>query len=290
MSRPLAPRGSAVLLDVLALTDQGRDRFVGHSLRLGLPQVYGVQLLAQALVAAARTLPEPALAHSLHAYFLATGDPDAPLEFEVHRVRDGRRLRCRTVTARQGNRVLATMTASFAAPPSGPELVHQLPMPSVAPPATWPTLAQAVAAHGELGESWSGLEGLEIRIADDGPPADSRVWLRVAGPVPDDPALCQALLVYLSDVTPLAATLVPHGAPIGVEHLDGLRWDGVSLDHAVWFHRPVRPDGWLLFDQRSPSTGSGRGFARAEVFAENGDLVASLAQEGLFLVTDPTRL
>ena len=107
--------------------------------------------------------------------------------------------------------------------------------------------------------------------------------------MPDEPVLHQAMLAYASDVTQLAASLVPHGIPIGVDRLPGRTFDGVSLDHALWFHRPARADDWLLFEQCSPSAATGRAFTRADVFAADGTLVASVAQEGIIWDLAPDR-
>jgi acyl-CoA thioesterase II len=276
---PPAGPGLDTVLAALDLTETGVDRFAGDSIRMGLPRVFGGQVLAQALVAAARTTPPAVTAHSLHAHFLRAGDPDRPIDFAVDRLRDGRRLSVRSVTATQGGRALATATLSFAADLDGVE--HQLTAPAARPADELPNLPDYAAQFGGLSESWGGLEALDCRLDADRP---ELVWQRIASTVPDDPVIHQALLVYLSDVTTLAAALVQHGIPIGVEEFGGRTWDGVSLDHALWFHRPVRADDWLLFAQSSPSASRGRALTRADVFDRAGVLVASLAQEGLFLV------
>lgn len=270
------------VLAALDLSERGPDRFRGDSIVMGMPRVFGGQVLAQALVAAGRTVAPAMPAHSLHAYFLRAGDPHRPIDFDVTHVRDGRRLSVRSVVARQGERVLATMTASFAA--AGEGVTHQVPPPPLADPETLPTLAEHAANWGGLSEAWGGLESIDCRIDA---AAEDLVWLRLAGAeAGDDALLKQAMLVYLSDVTTLAAALVQHGIPLGVETLDDRSWDGVSLDHAVWFHRPARADDWLLFAQSSPSASDGRAFTRAEVFDRAGGLVASVAQEGLFVIDD----
>ena len=260
------------------------DAFAADSIRMGLPRIFGGQLLAQSLVAAGRTVAPGAAAHSLHLYFLRPGDPLRPVELQVDRVRDGRRHAVRSVRAVQDGRVLTTMTASFA--PDAPAGVaapeHQEQAPVARDPEQLPTLAEYTAAWGGLSDLWGGLEAVEVRVD---PENTGLVWLRLNDAAPDGVLLHQALLAYLSDVTTMAAAMVPHGVPLGIEQVDGRTWDGVSLDHAIWFQRPARADDWLLFVQHSPSTCGGRGLARADVYRADGVLAASLAQEGLFLVT-----
>jgi acyl-CoA thioesterase-2 len=234
-------------------------------------------------------------AHSLHAYFLRAGDPDEPISYHVDRVRDGRQLSCRSVSANQHGRPIATMTASFAAPSDG--VTHQISPPRTPPPEQVTTLVEAAQEWGGLHPVWDGLEMMEIRVAPrrvepagTGPGgvemADEKdwadhVWQRVPGDLPDDPTVHQALLVYLSDTTLLSSALVPHGVLLGEAQIAGTLWDGISLDHAVWFHRPVHVDRWLCFEQSSPAADAGRALSRASVFSEDGELVASIAQECL---------
>ncbi len=275
---------------ILQLAEHGDDRFTGESAMLGLPRVFGGQILAQGLIAAARTVPPGRPAHSLHAYFLSGGHPERPIEYRVERTRDGGRMTCRTVTASQDGRLVAELMCSFASLAGGVD--HQR-RPLSGPTADeLPLLAEALDQWGGMGPSWSGFEGLEIRLQpteidpavsaiDDPGALTQRVWQRVPDPMPEDPMLHQAMLVYASDVTQLAAALVPHGIPIGVDALPGRAWDGVSVDHAVWFHRPARADEWLLFEQCSPSAATGRAFTRTDVFTAHGMMVASVAQEGL---------
>lgn len=277
------------LLDV---EDDGGDVFTGTRGDLGLPRVFGGQVLAQALMAAARTVPADRPAHSLHAYFLRGGDPLHPVRYAVERVRDGRRLSSRAVRAFQGGATLATVTVSFA--DTAGALAHQRPAPVTVPVEQVPSLTQISQEWGGLGPYWAGFDLIEVRVDprrfEPGDRPDltqwtDHVWQRVPVPLPDDPPLHQALLVYASDVMQLAAAMVPHGLPVGREEMEGVMWDAVSLDHALWFHRPVRMDDWLLFEQCSPVGAAGRALTRAEVFTATGELVASVVQEGL--VPDP---
>jgi acyl-CoA thioesterase-2 len=267
--------GPAAVLAALDPVPVGPDRFAAPSLTMGLPRVFGGQVLGQSLVAAARTVPSESTAHSMHAYFLRAGDPHEPIEFAVERVRDGRRLQVRTVQALQNGRALTTATISFAGT-LPPGVDHQRAVPPTRSPELLPTLQEHAEVFGGLSPSWTGLAAVDCRQAD-----DLLFWQRVLGPVPPDPVLHQALLVFLSDVTTLAVALVPHGVPMGVEEWDGRLWDGVSLDHVIWFHRPVRADEWLLFSHASPSGGHGRALVTGDVFTGDGRLVASIAQEGL---------
>jgi acyl-CoA thioesterase-2 len=274
---------SVVLLETLA-----PDRFGGMPSDLGLPRMFGGQLLAQGLIAASRTVADDRPAHSTHAYFLAGARLGRPVEYHVECVRDGGRLSSRQVTAVQDGLTVAIQVCSFARSAGG--ITHQR-RPAVTEIADeQPTLAESVRQWGGLGPSWSGFAGLEIRCrpeeiepgsAPDPGAVTQSIWQRVPEPMPDDPVLHQAMLLYASDVTQLAAALVPHGVPIGLDALGDRVYDGVSVDHAVWFHRPARADTWLLFEQSAPSAGLGRAFTRADVFTQDGTLVASVAQEGL---------
>ncbi|MFI1213485.1 acyl-CoA thioesterase [Streptomyces sp. NPDC020802] len=274
------------VLGALTVTATGPDRFVAPSIDDGLSRIFGGQLLAQALIAAAGTVDRTVLAHSLHAHFLRSGDPAQSVEFAVSRVRDGRRLHTRTVTASQAGRALLTMTVSFADPADaaraeGPD--HQGRAPVGPSPESLPTLAQWAEPWGGLSRAWVVADALDIRIVPKPPLGSSLVWQRVVGPLPCTAAvLHQALLVYLTDMTTLSAVLVPHGVPIGAQRYNGRCWSGVSIDHAVWFHRQVRADDWLLFAQESPAASAGRGLARADVFTRDGTLAASVAQQGMF--------
>jgi len=274
---------------LLELTAAGPDRFLGTSFPISPVRVFGGQVLAQGLIAAARTIADTKQPHSMHAYFLRAGDPYQPIEYQVERVRDGRQLSCRQVSATQGGKPIATMICSLADTSGGP--THQRRIPPTPPPTQLPTLAEAVRPWGGISEQWAEFAALDIRVKprliepgtvvpDPGGVAD-HVWQRVPVPMPDDPVLHQAMLLFASDITQLAASLVPHGVPLGLDELNGRGWDGVSVDHAMWFHRPARADEWLLFEQCAPSAGHGRTLTRADVFTADGELVASVAQEGL---------
>ncbi len=280
MSKPLDE-----LLDLLDLEELELNIFRGRNESDRRERLFGGQVAAQALVAAGRTV-EARPAHSLHGYFLRPGDPSIPVLYSVDRIRDGHSFTTRRVVAIQHGKAIFNMSASFHAPE--PSYEHQLPMPEAPPPESVPTWAERVE------QMWSRIPE-EARVFAPRPrPIDLRhvdlptylgggptrepglVWLRVERGLGDDPLLHQALLTYASDISLLDNVIRPHGR-LGT--LGPLMM--ASLDHAVWFHRPLRVDEWLLYAQESPVAAGARGFARGQLFTREGVLVASVAQEGL---------
>ena len=245
--------------------------------------MYGGQLLAQSLAAAARTVADDRQAHSLHAYFLAPGDISSTVDLVVERVRDGRSFSSRSVSARQGARELFRMVVSFhIAEPGEPFAGHR--MPDVPPPeAVAMTYTEFSRSAGKQ-QDWD-IEARPMDTRCINPPAtplgepvleDQRMWMRIPERLPADPGLHLAGLAYLSDSTLIDHVVLPHGR----------RWQepgltGTSLDHAMWFLNPVRADAWLLFDQAVEATGAGRGLATGRIFDARGTLVATCMQEGL---------
>jgi len=266
------PLTSADLVALLDIEPAGVDRFVGRSPDMGWARVYGGQVIAQALVAAQRTVPGRS-PHSLHAYFLLGGDPAEPILFEVERVRDGRSFSTRRVTASQRGEPIFVLSASFQIAEDGPE--HQTPAPEAPPPEQIVDPQAALAAMPDparkrLQALFDRIRPIEFR------PIDMRRYAPLRAPLPDDPMLHTAALAYLSDMTLLDTALVAHGHAI----FDG-RHQVASLDHALWLHRPCRADEWLLYAQDSPSAGGARALTRGMLFSRDGALVASVAQEGL---------
>ncbi len=273
------------LVSLFDLAPAGEDRFTGVSPNNGWRRVYGGQVLAQALIAAERTV-EGRDPHSLHAYFLLGGDPKEPILFQVERVRDGRSFTTRRVVARQKNAAIFAMMASFHERETGFE--HQAPAPAAPPPDACPDAHKAVdilegparfRMKGMLDTTWP----IEFRPTDLGryapdakPETRQSFWTRIGERLPDNPTLHRAALVYLSDMTLLDCALRQHGLTI-FDH----RLQVASLDHALWFHRPIRADQWLLYTQESPSASSATGLVRGLFYAEGGTLVASVTQEGL---------
>jgi acyl-CoA thioesterase-2 len=284
----IMPLTSADLVALLDLEPAGADRFVGRSPDMGWARVYGGQVVAQALVAAVRTVAGRS-PHSLHAYFLLGGDPAEPILFVVERVRDGRSFSTRRVTASQRGEPIFVLSASFQIAEDGP--AHQAPAPAAPPPEQVVDPQAALAAMPEparkrLQALFDRVRPIEFRPMDlrryaplrpgETRAAAQSVWIRIGGPLPDDPMIHTAALAYLSDMTLLDTALVAHGHAI----FDG-RHQVASLDHALWLHRPCRADEWLLYAQDSPSAGGARALTRGMLFSRDGALVASVAQEGL---------
>ncbi|WP_110181495.1 acyl-CoA thioesterase [Nocardioides solisilvae] len=279
------PGSAAELLDLLDLEHLDVDLFRGRQPDTRRQRVFGGQVAAQALLAGARSVEEPFELHSLHSYFLRPGDTAIPILYDVERIRDGRSFVSRRVVARQHGRPIYYQTCSFQRPEEGFE--HQAGLPDVPSPEQGVALVDLISRRGEAhAEEWRReWAALDIRYVgtsqiglepDPLNPARARAWVRISGELPDDRWIQQAALLYATDLTLLGVTLVPHGVRI-----DSPAVQPASLDHTVWFHRPARADEWWLYDQHSPSASGGRGLALANVFAPDGRLVATVAQEGL---------
>lgn len=284
MPQPV-PTAVAELLTMLDLEKIEENIFRGRSPQIGWQRVFGGLVIAQALVAASRTVSGRA-PHSLHCYFLLPGDPQAPIIYEVDRLRDGKTFATRRCNAIQHGRAIFSLAASFQIEEEGFE--HAVAMPDAPMPETLPSEAEMIEKFGSVMpdaiKRWFASDrAIEVRPVDPlryvrhepGPPVQN-VWLRVAGPLPDDPAIHRAVLAYLSDMTLLDTALVAHGY-----HVFDQRLQVASLDHALWFHRPFRADEWLLYAQDSPNSSGARGLTRGSVFSRDGRLVASVMQEGL---------
>ena len=276
------------LLGLLSLEAIEENIFRGLSPPEPVQRVFGGQVLAQALMAAARTVAADRLCHSLHAYFLRPGDPKVPILYQVDRSRDGASFTARRVVAIQHGVQIFTLAASFQK--NEPGFEHQAQMPVVPDPETleddrevllrqtdlapaaraWIARERAFETRSVLGRGVSNSLGDRPARA-----AVDHVWLKTRASVPDDPVLQRALLAFVSDMTLLDTALLPHGKSI----FSGVKV--ASLDHAMWFHRPFRADEWLLYVQDSPSASGARGFNRGAIFRRDGLLVASVAQEGL---------
>jgi acyl-CoA thioesterase-2 len=259
------------------------DTFQGDSQRQPWGRVYGGQALGQSIVAAQRTVDPGRPVHSMHAYFLRAGDDHEPITFAVERLRDGTSFSARRVQALQFGRPILSMIASFQRPATG--LDHQQPPPQVPDPETLPTLQERFGQHaGAAAQRWLRRRPMDLRHVEDPvfvtPATDhaSRqcVWMRSTEPMPDDPALHAAVLAYASDYSMLEPVLRPHGLAFADP---GLKL--ASLDHAMWFHRAARADGWLLYVLDSPSAQGARGLGTARVYTRDGILVATVVQEGM---------
>ncbi len=276
------------LIQVMTLERLELDLFRGESRDIGSPQVFGGQVLGQALMAATATV-EQRVVHSLHAYFLRRGDFNAPIVYEVDRARDGNHFSTRRIVAIQHGAQIFNMSASFQAAEEG--LQHQLPMPQVPPPealADLPSYARdlALCLPASVRRLLEKKRPFEFRpVEPPGFPLPQKsapfknIWFRAVDELPTDEALHRCLLAYVSDFNLLEAAMMPHGLSMTTPQLMV-----ASIDHAMWFHRNVRVDDWLLYAIDSPSASNARGFTRGSLFARDGRLVASTAQEGLLRV------
>jgi acyl-CoA thioesterase-2 len=278
------------LIKVMTLERIEEDLFRGESRDIGSPQVFGGQVLGQALMAAAATVQDRD-AHSLHAYFLRRGDFNSPIVYEVDRARDGNHFSTRRVVAIQHGAQIFNLSASFQSVESGFD--HQLPMPQVPPPEELADLDEHL--RGFLPHLPAGLR----RVLERKRPFEFRpvkppnmlkpdmaeplrnIWFRAVDRVSGSEAMHRCLLAYVSDFNLLDTAMMPHGIPAAPRKLIM-----ASIDHAMWFHRSVRVDDWLLYATDSPSASGARGFARGSVFSRDGRLVASTSQEGLMRVAE----
>ena len=282
------PSAVQEVVEILDLEPLEVNLFRGRSPQSRWQRVFGGQVIGQALVAACRTVDDVATRppHSLHAYFLLGGDPKVPIIYEVDRIRDGKSFTTRSVKAIQHGRAIFSMSVSFHVVEPG--FTHQAKMPVVPKP-------EALPSDSELKERIFPLlpeparryyereRPIEFRpvefsryLGEKSEEGRFDVWIRATGRLPDEPAIHQCVLAYASDMMLLDAALIPHGRSVFSEDIMA-----ASLDHALWFHRPFRADEWLLYAQDSPNLADSRGFSRGLIFAADGTLVASVAQEVL---------
>ena len=288
------PQVLAELIGQLDLERLEQNLFRGTSRDLGNRSLFGGQVIGQALMAAQRTV-EGRSCHSLHAYFLPPGDAAAPLVYDVDRLRDGGSFSARRVQAIQHGRPIFSMIVSFQVAEEG--LSHQSAMPDVPPPESLKSIA-------ELRDAWlaaapaispRAVNAMNHAVAVEFKPVNpwnplvptvesptQMIWFRAVALLPDDPLMHRAMLAYASDFNLIGTAVRPHG-----ESWYSPRMQMASLDHAMWFHRDLRVDDWLLYVMDSPSAAGARGFSRGQVYARNGELVASVAQEGLIRLVTP---
>ncbi len=281
------------LITLLKLERIEDNIFRGDSRDIGSAQVFGGQVLGQALSAAQHTV-EGRVVHSMHAYFLRRGDMNAPIIYEVDRARDGGSFSNRRVVAIQHGRPIFNSAASFQTPEPG--LDHHAAMPDVPGPEGLKDLYELDAADlAKVPEKirrfladkrpfeFRPVEAIDLFEPERREPV-KHVWIRAVDKLPDDPALHRNLLAYVSDYELLGTSTLPHGLPFGQG-----RVIMASLDHALWFHRELRIDDWLLYAMESPNAFGARGLSRGQFFTRAGELVASTAQEGLIRVVDQPR-
>lgn len=284
------------LVRLLTVEQTAPDVFTGRPQKGGVGRVFGGQVLAQALQTAQASVPETKVAHSMHAYFLRGGREGAEISYRIERDFDGRSFANRRVIASQTNEdgsssPILNLTASFQVPEEG--MSHDASaMPDVAGPEGLKSdMEHRHEMAAKLGDKLSDAHravmlrprAIEMRTLDklhwmNSEPREPRAhtWFRASAPLPNDPALHRAILTYASDFTLLGTSALPHG-------LSWMRGElvGASLDHTVWFHREARADEWLLYCTDAPWSGGGRGFNRGRIFNQSGELVASVAQEGM---------
>ncbi|MCX7073114.1 MAG: acyl-CoA thioesterase II [Gammaproteobacteria bacterium] len=278
------------LLTLLDIETLDANLFRGQSRDDGFKQLYGGQVVAQALVAATRTVPKDRPAQSLHAYFLRPGDLHLPIIYEVERIRDGGSFTTRRVQAIQNSVPIFSMMVSFHAPEDGWD--HQPAMPEVPAPEVLKSgtllFAEWQAGPPDVSPGLLGVKviaeraGIEIRPALDlqskagETPGGQRLWIRCTGDRPPPPEWHTVLLAYASDFDLIGTAKLPHGGYYGQPDMMM-----ASLDHAIWFHRPANFDDWLLYCIDAPTAAAGRAFITGRLYDRAGRLVASTTQEGL---------
>lgn len=273
--QPEAPGALQHLIDLLALEQIDRDIYRGSNPGVGGGRVFGGQVASQALRAAAATVEVEHRVNSLHAYFLRPGRFGTPIVYTVDRIRDGSSFTTRRVVALQQGEAILNLDASFHKEETGGE--YQLPSPveRAVKPITVP--------RGSGGFGGSHRRPIDMRDVPPVSPLGTRAhWVKAAGRLPDDPVLHACVLTYFSDSGPVGAARRPLAAP-GDRNMGG--WDRrmmtASLDHCVWFHRPVRADEWLYYELEAVACSNARGLARGEMWTEDGVLAVTVSQEAL---------
>ena len=283
-----APAMTAIetLIATLTLEPIEVNLFLGRTPEdeMNRDRIYGGQVIAQALMAAYRTV-EGRACHSLQCYFIRPGDPKAPVLYEVERSRDGKSFTTRRVIAIQHGEQIFNLAASFQVHEEGFE--HQSPLPAAPDPESVLTDRERMAKYADklpaaMAEHVARDRAIDLRHVDpispfkpEKLPPHQQVWFRAAGPVGEGVAINQCMVAYATDMSLLATCARPHG----VSWASGAMM--ASLDHIIWFHRPSRAEDWHLYDQDSPSASGARGFNRGAIYLQDGTLVASVAQEGL---------
>lgn len=279
------PRGDFdELLAVLDLKRADDDTFVASHPSKNPPRTFGGQMMAQAFVAASRTLARDLPPGSISAHFVAGGDPAKDLDFDVVRLRDERRFANRRVDIMQDGELLTTVMVSFV--DGGRGLEHGIEPPRVPDPLSLPKIDDLLTGYEETVPQFvEALRPIEWRYTND--PAwvmrdkgerleHNRVWLKADGPMPDDQMLHTAALVYASDTTVLDSIITTHGLSWGYDRIFA-----ATINHSVWFHRPIRFDDWVLYSTSSPVAVGSRGLGTGHFFDKTGQIVATVVQEGI---------
>ena len=272
------------LVQLLSLEKIEENIFRGNNYKAPWGRVFGGQVLAQALHAAHQTVEDKRSLHSFHAYFLLTGDLDFPIIYDVDRSRDGGSFTTRRVVAIQKGKPIFITSASFHKSKQGFD--HQFKMPDVPYPEELKSQEELIRPYKSkaplLYKRLTVPRPIEFRpvnqniLGKQNEEPHRMIWMKAKGPLPSDLRIHQQVLAYSSDYNLLGTALLPHR-----ESIDQKAMFLASLDHAMWFHRPFKADQWLLYHLDSPSASSSRGFTRGNIFTQNGELIASTAQEGL---------
>ncbi len=260
------------LLSLLDLETIEHNLFRGYHPAGRTRRLFGGQIIAQALVAAIKTVPDDRLPHSLHAYFLRPGDPSVPALFKVERIRDGRSFTTRRIVVVQNGKAIFNMDVSFHVEEEG--LFHQLDMARLTPPDE-SSIVEGLKQRPFL--SWREDHKRLLRETPQEP--IQHIWTKANGVAPADPRLNLALLAYQSDDALLGTSRLPHRGSFERENMQV-----ASLDHSIWFHQPVNVGDWLLYSLNSPAAGGARGYTQGTIHSADGNLVASCMQEGLIRV------
>lgn len=286
---------SQVLKELLALLELEpieENLFRGRSQDLGYRQLFGGQVLGQALSAASKTVPAERQVHSLHGYFLRPGDASLPVVYTVDRVRDGGSFTTRRVVAIQRGQPIFTTMASFHG--EEPGATHQVPMPQLPGPEGLLSFIELLRRYADriperVRDKFLGDKPIEMRPVAPGDPFAPQpaepiqyVWFKANGEMPEDPQVHRYLLAYASDFNLITTAMRPHGLSV---MQPGLQI--ASLDHTLWFHGSLRVNDWLLYAMESPWAGNARGLAHGRIFTRDGRLVASVSQEGLIRQRPP---
>lgn len=278
------------LLSLLQLEKLEEGLFRGQSEHLGLPQVYGGQVIGQALSAARYTVDDDRTVHSFHSYFLYPGNPDKPIIYDVENLRDGRSFSTRRVKAIQNGRPIFYLTASYHG--DAPGFEHQNTMPDVPGPENYVSESELASQISEflpekLRQTFCGEKSIETRPVKVVNPlnphkedAKQYLWIKANGALPNDQLIHQYLLGYASDWGFLITALHPHKVSLMTPN-----FQVATIDHSIWFHRPFKMDEWLLYVIESPTASNTRGLVRGEIYNRQGDLVATAVQEGVMRFT-----
>ncbi|WFR71136.1 acyl-CoA thioesterase II [Prescottella defluvii] len=282
--RPTRSADLETLLALLDLEQIGEDTYLGrHPEQVG-SRTFGGQLVSQALVAAGRTVDGDRPVHAINAHFIRGGDVKAPIEYRVERHRDGRAFANRQVTAYQDGNVVFSMLAAFQ--DWGTGLEHGADIPDVAAPDDLPSFDDHIVGYEDrLRMFVDALKPMQMRYAND--PTwvlkdtgerlnHNRVWMRTDGTLPDDAWVHSAALAYSSDTTVLDSILTTHGLSWGLDRIVA-----ATVNHSIWFHRPFRFDEWALYATESPVASGSRGLATGRYFTRDGQLIATVVQEGV---------